>query len=132
LVGMRMRLGAGAGRHAHQPDDHAVALDAGAVGGRIIGAAQDVIHLGEVEHVFALASAFGAGRASGRRWLSHQRSSTWSFVGPLRHANSRAEVLSPAASNARARPPRMAAWSLAGTERPRTCSTPSGMPMSKG
>ena len=46
FIGMRMRFGASAGWHAHQSDDHAVALDASALRGRIIGAAKDVIDLG--------------------------------------------------------------------------------------
>src|SRR5580692_7101868 len=66
LVGVRMRRGAGAGRHAHQADDHAVAFDAGAVRRRIIGAAQNVIHIGEVEKILAGASPLGARRAGGR------------------------------------------------------------------
>ena len=49
LVRVRMGLRAGSGRHAHQPDDHAVALDAGAIGGRIIRAAEDVDHFGKIE-----------------------------------------------------------------------------------
>ena len=48
-----MRLGAGAGRHAHQRDDHAVALDHAALDARIVRAALDVIDPAEVEHVFA-------------------------------------------------------------------------------
>src|SRR5947207_2455466 len=63
LVGMGMRLGAGAGGHLHQPHDHAVALDAGAVGGGIVGTTEDVIDLGEVEYVLALTRAGGAGGA---------------------------------------------------------------------
>ena len=58
-----MRLGAGACRHAHQADDHAIALDAGAIGGRIVRPAQDVIHLGEIEDILAGAGALGTGRA---------------------------------------------------------------------
>src|SRR5215475_15852121 len=59
LVRVRMRLCAGAGRHPHQRDDHAVTLDAGAVGGRIVGAAEDVVYRGEIEHVFTVARALG-------------------------------------------------------------------------
>src|SRR5215813_12645186 len=36
LIGMRMRLGAGARRHAHQADNHPLAFDTGAVCGRVI------------------------------------------------------------------------------------------------
>src|SRR5215470_16386253 len=66
LVRMRMRLRAGAGRHAHEADDHAVTLDAGAVGGRIVGSAQDRVHLGEVEQIFAGPGARGARSACDR------------------------------------------------------------------
>src|SRR5262244_2936184 len=59
LVRVRMRLCAGAGWHPHQRDDHAVTLDAGAVGGRIVWAAEDVVHRGEIEHVFTVARALG-------------------------------------------------------------------------
>ena len=72
LVRMRMRLRPGAGGHPHQPDDHAIALDAGAVGGRIVGAAEDVVHLGEIEHVFAVTGALGAGRPG-------KLAATWSY-----------------------------------------------------
>ena len=41
------------------------ALDAGAVGGRIVGAAEDVIDLGEVEYVLALTRAGRTGGAGG-------------------------------------------------------------------
>src|SRR4029450_8787730 len=61
LVRMGMRLGAGPRRHAHQRHDHALAFDAGAGGGRITGTAENMVHLGEVEHVFAIARALGAG-----------------------------------------------------------------------
>ncbi len=117
LVRMRMRLRAGAGGHPHQPDDHAVALDAGAVGGRIVGAAEDVVHLGEIEQVFAFARALGTGGTRNSSMLSHVRLLRFFCLLmpkllPGRQANARADVLSPAApSSARARPPRMADWS---------------------
>ena len=66
FVGMRMCLSAGAGRHPHQCDDHAIALDASAVRGRIVRAAENVIDAAEIEQVFAGAGALGAGGA-GRR-----------------------------------------------------------------
>src|SRR5262245_16378228 len=130
-----MRLCAGAGRHAHQGDDHAVTLDAGAVGGRIVGAAEDVVHSGEIEHVFTVARALST---RGPRHLLRHFSSP-PFPAALSRPQSEcppyqanARVLSPAApSNARARPPRMADCSAAEIGRPRTCDTPSGMPMSK-
>ena len=40
-----MRLGAGSCRHAHQADDHAVALDAAAFDARILGSALDLLTL---------------------------------------------------------------------------------------
>src|SRR5262252_1040297 len=135
LVRVRMRLCAGAGRHPHQGDDHAVPLDAGAVGGRIVGAAEDVIHRGEIEHVFAVARALGTRRP--RHLLRHFCLLRFPLLSHIqqsefepRQANAR--VLSPAPSKARARPPRMADCSAAEIDRPRTCDTPSGMPMSKG
>src|SRR6476646_6979807 len=141
LVGMRMRLSAGAGRHAHQRHDHALSLDAGTVGGRLLGPTEDVVDLGEVEHVFAVARAFRAGRPR-RLLLRHAcllRSLGLSASSPhlkrmrgcepSRQANARAGAVS---SSTRARPPRMADWPAAGTDRLRTCDTPSGMPMSKG
>ena len=48
-----MRLRSGSRRHSHQADDHAVALDAGAIRGRIVGPAENVVHLGEFEQVLA-------------------------------------------------------------------------------
>src|SRR6476661_5309560 len=60
LVRVRMRFRAGTGGHTDQADDHAIAFDAGAVGGRIVGAAEDVVHLGEIEQVFTVARARGA------------------------------------------------------------------------
>src|SRR5262249_130942 len=73
LVGMRMRLGAGARRHAHQADNHPLAFDTGAVCGRVIGTAGDVIALRELEGVVARTGAFGARRARtrGGRMCSH-------------------------------------------------------------
>src|ERR1700729_3709103 len=65
LVGVRMRGGAGARRHAHEADDHAIALDAGAIRRRIIRTTENVIHIGEVEEVFAGAGPFGARRTGG-------------------------------------------------------------------
>src|SRR5262245_60926147 len=129
-----MRLCAGGGRHPHQGNDHAVTLDAGAVGGRIVGAAEDVVHRGEIEHVFTVARALGT---RGPRHLLRHLSPPSLYRCTLIHRASfrqaNARVLSPAApSNARARPPRMADCSAAEIGRPRTCATPSGMPMSKG
>src|SRR6185436_2504395 len=143
LVRVRMRFRAGAGGHAHQADDHAIAFDAGAVGGRIVGAAEDVVHLGEIEQVFTVARARGARCPGGflrHRFLLRRTHYYWcviiSIIGAslsVRQADARAVVLLPAApSSALARPPRMEAWSPAGMGRPRTWSTPSGMPMSKG
>src|SRR5262245_1225819 len=43
LVGMAVRLGAGAGRHAHQGHHHALAFDAGADGRRVVRPALDPI-----------------------------------------------------------------------------------------
>src|SRR4029077_10453075 len=75
FVWMRMRLRARSSRHAHQSDDHAVALDAGAVCGRIIGTAKDVVDTREIEHVFAGSGALGARCARPRRsgGFSHYR-----------------------------------------------------------
>src|SRR5664279_5009400 len=70
LVGVRMRLGAGARGHPHQPDDHAVAFDAWPIRGRIIGPAHDLRHAAEVEQKFAGSGAFGAWRARSR-WAGH-------------------------------------------------------------
>src|SRR5579884_4094019 len=77
LVGMRMRLRAGARRHAHQADDHAVTFDAGAVGGRIVGTAQDVIDLCEIEQVLARSSALGARRSGGGAGVDHRAFSSF-------------------------------------------------------
>src|SRR5262245_60673396 len=131
---MRMRLGAGAGGHPHQPHNHAVALDAGAVGGRIVWpAAQDVIHLGEVEHVLAVAGAGSTGRARDRGLLRHRRLLHFPPRAiPAPQADARTDAWWSACSNARARPPRMAACSAAAIDAPRTCATPSVIPMSKG
>src|SRR5262249_2997666 len=111
-----------------------IPLDAGAVGGRIVWAAEDVVHRGEIEHVFTIARALGS---RGPRHLSrHFSPPSFSLSRPQselppRQANAR--VWAPAApSNARARPPRMADCSAGEIGRPRTCDTPSGMPMSKG
>src|SRR5215470_7934430 len=131
-----MRLGTGAGRHPHQSDDHAVAFDAGAVGGGIIRTAENVVHRGEVEHVFTIPCALGAGRSRNR--LRHRRLLFFVSASPhceirTRQAMARADALSPAAaSKACARVPRMPAWSAAERPRPRTWCTPSGMPMSNG
>src|ERR1700680_2482713 len=60
-----MGLRASARGHAHQTDNHAITFDAGAVGSGIVGAAEDVIDLGEIENVFAGTGALGTRRAGG-------------------------------------------------------------------
>src|SRR5919197_389725 len=129
LFGMGMRLGSGPRRHAHQRHDHALAFDAGAVGGGIIGTAENMVHLGQVEHVFAVARALGAG--SPRCLFRHVASSAPidARETPSRQASARVDAVS---SSIRARPPRMADCSAAEIDRLRTCATPSGIPMSKG
>ena len=61
-----MRFSAGASFHPHQPDDHAVAFDAGALRSRIGGATHDLLHGPEVENIFAGAARLAPGvRATG-------------------------------------------------------------------
>src|SRR5215467_10140871 len=69
LVRVRVRHRAGTGRHAHERDDHAVALDYAALDRGIIRPALDAIHSGKVEQVFAGARALGAG-GTGWCWLA--------------------------------------------------------------
>ena len=58
-----MQHRAGAGFHAHEADDDAVAFDAGAMGGRIIRAALNFRNGAEIEDVFAVTGANSARRA---------------------------------------------------------------------
>src|SRR2546423_1650962 len=74
LVRMRVRDRAGAGGHAHEGNDHAVALDHAALDRGITRAALDVIDPGEIEQVFAGPRALGTGRA-GLCWLARHRAS---------------------------------------------------------
>src|SRR5439155_22432817 len=60
---------AGARRHAHQRDDHAVALDHAALDRGVIRSALDVVHSGKVKQIFAGACALGAG-GTGLCWLA--------------------------------------------------------------
>jgi len=92
LIGMRMRLGAGARRHAHQADNHPLAFDTGTVCRRIIGAAQDVIDLREIEDVFARTGAFGARRARRRGGGMCSHSET-PCSNPLRHIPNSKDLL---------------------------------------
>src|SRR3974390_2531019 len=66
LVGVRMRLGAGAGLPAHQADDDAVALDAGSVRSRVGGPAHDLRDGAQIEEELARTGAGGAWRTCGR------------------------------------------------------------------
>jgi hypothetical protein len=71
-----MQLGAGAGRHAHQRNDHAVAFDAGAFDRGVVRPSLDGIDAGQIEDVLARSGALGARCARGRRWVRHAASSS--------------------------------------------------------
>src|SRR5215471_11957437 len=71
LVRVRVRLCTRARGHAHQRDDHAIALDTGAIGRRVIRPSQDVVHLGELEQELARPGALGAGRSRSHRLIGH-------------------------------------------------------------
>src|SRR5262245_30500746 len=53
LVGMRVRIGTGAGRHSHESDHYAFTLNARTDGGGIVGATLDLIESSQLEEVLA-------------------------------------------------------------------------------
>src|SRR6266851_8279582 len=82
LIRMGMGLRAGAGGHAHQGYDHAVALDAGAGCGRVAWPAVDLGNFGEIETIFTRTCAFGTGSCCSRYLVRHtSRSSQFESCG---------------------------------------------------